>query len=311
MGLGKVVLIVVVVVVLALLAIWLYNRYWSTPATPTSDVMRLQNAIEGSIDKFRDAYSEQDYSAKKDMYSKEAAPKRAVPKKAALAAYAKKGYSSDPEMIAEDMRQVWEGIGQEIDNLDVTCAPPQHMMDLKQKLMDGKDHLSEMNRTCARTGGKYAHMDDANKAQTYTQGGRRVNGNGAYQRNGGNGNGAYKSNGANGNGAYQRNGGNGAYQRNGNGAYKSNGGRANGAYKKKAANGQMMDNIDCDEFSLARGGGYCLQDTDQGQKCFRTGNSTDGKLQGWWEEADMGMCDGRPTCGDVMLGCQGYDHTDY
>lgn len=264
MSVATVILVVIAVVVLIVVAVYLYNRYMMTPATPTGDLARAQAAIDGSIDEFQSAYNDDTYSddtyadkkgafaAKKDAFSAKKASyagKKAsyADKKASYAgkkgayadkkaAYAgKKGaYSQDADDIASDVRNVWAGLGDEIDNMDVSCVAPRHMMDLKKKLMGDKQHLSEMNQSCRPKAGR----------------------------------------------------------------------------KGRSPRGKMSgDDFDCGEFDYSRGG-HCLQDTPAGKKCFRSGNSKDGG-KGWYKEADMEMCDGRPTCGDVMLRCQGYDPTDY
>ena len=70
------------------------------------------------------------------------------------------------------------------------------------------------------------------------------------------------------------------------------------------------DGFDCDEFGYEEGA-YCWQDVGNGERhCFLSGNRGDGSA-GWYERADDSMCEGRPTCGDVMQSCQGYNPTDF
>jgi hypothetical protein len=278
------ILAVIVVIILIVVVVYIYNRYACTSATPERDLTRAREAVMGSVEEFQEAYADDDVMNAQMSYSKKGGAAR-YPKAAtaysskkdasAKAAYSKQdgawnkkssmaqkrptmNASADPEMMVDGMRDVWAQMGQEIENLDVDCAPPQQMMQLKQRLMSEKDNLSEMNKSCMRK----------------SNNGDRVRG---RQANGG--------------------------------ADRAYGRRTSRSRNPQLSRGGAIGQINCDDFGYDEGG-HCLQDTPAGPKCFRSGNNRDGS-GGWYEEADMAMCDGQPSCGDVMRRCNGYDPTDY
>lgn len=287
------ILAVIVVIILIVVVVYFYNRYACTSATPERDLTRAREAVMGSVEEFQEAYADDDAMNAQMSYAKKGGaaryPKAASSTKkdaSAKAAYSKQdgawnkkamaqkrlamNASADPEMMVDGMRDVWAQMGQEIENLDVDCAPPQQMMQLKQRLMSEKDNLSEMNKSCMRTGN-----GNGDRVR-----GRQVNGDRVRGRQA--------------NGATDL-----AYGR-----------RASRSKNPQWSRGGAADSqINCDDFGYDKGG-YCLQDTPAGPKCFRSGNNRDGS-GGWYEEADMAMCDGQPSCGDVMRRCNGYDPTDY
>ena len=169
------------------------------------------------------------------------------------------GIAATTGQLIDNVKTALEDIDYEMSNLDGlpgSCIQPAHLKMAKQKLMDGKQHISEAIKSCG------IGKNGKNGVQKQPLPNRTRN------------------------------------------AYPTRTQRP--AVDQDQYDDSEVDEYDCDQFEYDQGD-YCIQDIPgQGKACFLSGNDKKG-TKGWYEKADMSMCRNRPSCGDVMLKCQGYN----